>query len=205
MKKIYLISDIEKIVENALFWQSLKENIELVDQIFFIPSTPKDRNATLFYVMQVLNIFKNKGINFKEKHILNYENIKESTLVFARSNVVFLLGGDILEQNKLLKVFNTNTKKAFETFDGTIIGMSSGALNMCEKIDFQEDNTIIKVDGLGLLSFRLQVHYKDGKHFENNMQNLAYSRYGIRDEGAILVENTDITLLGDALLIEKST
>jgi len=109
--------------------------------------------------------FDKTGIFFEEKFILDNRNKEKAQEIISKANLVILNGGKCLCQNNFFK--EINLKDIFANFNGLVIGISAGTMNLCETIaNFPEDLIDLEeprwLKGLGFCKHIIIPHF-DGE------------------------------------------
>jgi len=152
------------------------------------------------------------GIIFDEYYLINY-NIKkeEAQTIVRKASVVFLLGGNTLKQNELLKEYDLI--ELIRTKNGVIMGASAGAINMSVK--WICSNTFGSIvgksfvcSGIGLDDFSMLSHHD----LENSLESVPEELSNLSEIINVYVSNKDCALrvnegkmdiIGDVYLISK--
>lgn len=152
-------------------------------------------------------------IMFDEYHLINHQVEKEvAHHLISQASVIFLLGGNTVEQNKFLHEYELS--KPIKESQAIVIGASAGAINMSakwlcsKKFGFEiEENKIY--DGIGLNDFSVLSHFD----LENNMDIVQEELSPLSEELDIYLSNKDcavrikgekIDILGDVYLLSHS-
>lgn len=153
------------------------------------------------------------NIKFDEYNLIDFDIDKEAAQhLVSNASVVFLLGGNPSEQNKLLVEY-----ELFEEIKlsrAIVIGTSAGSMNMSAQwmlSDCTEDKgKIHKIfGGIGLDNFSILSHYD----LENNIDQIQndwspllkeMNLYASNKDCAIRVEGEKIDIFGDVYLISES-
>lgn len=126
----YLLSGVDKEKGfNKVQTKYLKQDIKDTNLITFIASTFSDIEKTNKYLNIMLNWFKNIDITFKKAYLINdLVNPSQAKEYIDKSDVVFIMGGDTLEQIKNINKYNIihNLQKR----KGITIGISAGSINI---------------------------------------------------------------------------
>ncbi|WP_342505953.1 Type 1 glutamine amidotransferase-like domain-containing protein [Sporosarcina sp. FSL K6-2383] len=153
------------------------------------------------------------GIMFDKYHVINERVQKEDAqMIIQNASVIFLLGGNILNQNRFLVEYELSD--SIKKSSAVVMGASAGAINMsakwlCSK-NFGDEVEISTVyDGIGLDDFSVLSHFD----FENNIA-LVQSElsplseeiniYASNKDCAVRVKEGNIDILGDVYLISHS-
>ena len=153
------------------------------------------------------------GIMFDEYHLINYRVQKEDArILIQNASVIFLLGGNTLEQNGFLMEYELSD--LIKKSRAVVMGASAGAINMsakwlCSK-NFGYKVEISSVyDGIGLDSFSVLSHFD----LENNIalvqDELAplseeMNIYASNKDCAVRVKGDKIDIIGNVYLISHS-
>jgi peptidase E len=185
--------------------ECLKNDIN-PNKIVFIPTTPNLKNKTKHYVDIILNCFNKSNIFFEESVIL-YGDTTLNVMVehLKNTDVIFLMGGDTLQQYSFIKEYDL--VPILQEFEGVMIGMSAGAINMCKKsiLTPQNGDGELKVyDGFNIVDISIEVHFQKGvKEQEDLLQELTKSvnhLYCISDYSAIRFDSQDqFHTIGDGI------
>jgi dipeptidase E len=194
------------------FVRELKEYSKVNKKFAFVASSFENHARTEKYCAYILDLFKKIGVIFEEINIIDYHVSKEDAeQIILKTDVVWLSGGDTLMQ---MKYFNEyNLREILNRYDGTIIGMSAGSINMADKVVLprdKEDNVpeLSVYKGLGLVSINIEPHldFNRKEHIEDikNASRLA-PIYGIYDGSFILVAGDKVEVFGDYCIFENES
>lgn len=153
------------------------------------------------------------GIEFDEYHLINYRVREEDAQsLIQNASVIFLLGGDTIEQNKFLMTYGL--ADLIQKSDAIVIGASAGAINMSAKwlcsrnFGYEVEESSI-YGGIGLGNFSVLSHFD----LENNIEMVRSELSGLSEEMHVYASNKDCALrvkggqldiLGDVYLISHS-
>ena len=188
----------------------LKEDITDRKSIVMISSNPslyEDDGAT------ERSWLDQAGIIFDEYHLINYRVQKEDAQrLIHNASVIFLLGGNILNQNGFLMEYKLsdwiNKSRA------VVMGASAGAINMsakwlCSKKFGDEVEVSSVYEGIGLDEISVLSHFD----LENNMELVQRELSPLSEEINIYASNKDcavrikgdtIDIIGNVYLISQS-
>lgn len=153
------------------------------------------------------------GIVFEEYYVLNYQVQKEEAKnLLQNASVIFLLGGNTIEQNGFLVDYELLT--LIKGSNAVVLGASAGAINMSAKWlasrNFGYDiEASIVYEGIGLDNFSVLSHFD----LENNMSMVQNKLAPLSEEMAVYASNKDcavrvkegiIDIFGDVYLISRS-
>jgi len=157
----------------------------------------------------MLTWFKNIGIAFKKSYLINdLVTPIEAKEYIDKSDVVFIMGGDTLEQIKNINKYNIipNLQKR----KGITIGLSAGSINMSNNValardiyDNIPDHSFYK--GIGLVDINIETHFDLNNDFHNK-DIIEISKDNkiicLPDASFIRVEK-DINIIGDYYMYDK--
>ncbi|MCM3639075.1 Type 1 glutamine amidotransferase-like domain-containing protein [Sporosarcina luteola] len=153
------------------------------------------------------------GIMFDEYHLINYRVQKEDAQsIIQNASVIFLLGGNILNQNSFLMEYELSD--SIKDSNAVVMGASAGAINMSAKFlcskNFGDEVKMSSVyDGIGLDNFSILSHFD----LENNMALVQSELSQLSEEIDIYASNKDcavrvkgdkIDVFGNVFLISDS-
>jgi cyanophycinase len=145
------------------------------------------------------------NIMFNAYHLIDYSVPKNKAReLITEASVIFLLGGDTIEQNTLLKEYDLlNLIKKSRTL---VMGASAGAINMSAIwLSFESENHTI-YEGIGLGDFSVLSHYD----LENNLSTIqrfmfplskTIDIYASNKDCALRVQGESIDVLGNIYMI----
>ena len=207
----YLLSGIDKKIGfTNIHAKYLKEDIKDNSVITFIASTFNDKEKTSRYYAIMLEWFKNINITFKESYLINYEvKIEEAKNMINKSDVIFIMGGDTLEQIKNIKEYDiiSNLKNR----EGITIGISAGSINMANSVALARDvddnipqHAFYK--GIGLVNINIEPHF-DLNNEKHNKDIIEISKDNkiicLPDESFMRIKNNNVEIIGDYYMYDK--
>ena len=171
MRTIYLLSEFyTDLTDNMI--RDIKDDIGQ-GELVFIPSTPDDISLNNKYLNLTIEKFKDMGINFDSWKLLDYRSTaNDIEETFKRAGVIYISGGDTSQQLNFIREIKLN--EALRSFDGTIIGVSAGAINL---------------ESLSLTDIKIHPHYDTDSDIKGGS-------YGLTDGSGIKIKGS-ITLYGD--------
>ena len=208
----YLLSGIDKEKGfSDIQAKYLKQDIKNTNVISFIASTFSDIEKSNKYLNIMLTWFKNIGITFKESYLINDLVTQEQAKEYInKSDVVFIMGGDTLEQIKNINKYNIipNLQKR----NGITIGISAGSINMASNVAIARDiddnipeHSFYK--GIGLVDINIEPHFDLNNTFHNkDIIDISKTNKIIclPDESFIRIENK-IDIIGDYYIFENNS
>ena len=132
--------------------ESLRENITDRKSLVFIASNPCGHERTDFHIGYQTNWFNNSGIMFEAIYILDDRKTEaECAVIINNASAIFLCGGTTLLQIEFIQ--KNNLVPLLRKFNGTIMGMSAGAINMADySVIANPKHLPVKTfEGMGLL------------------------------------------------------
>lgn len=153
------------------------------------------------------------NITFNEYHLIDYGvQKKEAQKLIQNASVIFLLGGNTVEQNGLLIEYELSDfiKKS----RAVVMGTSAGAINMsakwlCSEYTGYKAEISSIYDGIGLDDFSVLSHFD----LENNIAQIQDELSSLTEEMNVYASNKDcavrvkgdkIDILGNVYLISHS-
>jgi peptidase E len=153
------------------------------------------------------------NILFDEYHLIDYSIQKEEAQkLIQTASVIFLLGGNTVEQNGLLIEYDLS--ELIKNSRAVVMGTSAGAINMsakwlCSKYTgFTGEGSSI-CDGIGLNDFSVLSHFD----LENNIEQIHGELTSLSEEMNVYASNKDcavrvkegkIDILGNVYLISHA-
>lgn len=160
-----------------------------------------------------LSWLAHEGIRFEEYHRIHSQvPMDEAHTLLQKASVIFLLGGDTLEQNRFLAEYEL--ADVIRKSKAVVLGASAGAINMSAKwlcsrnFGYEVEESVV-YDSLGLGDFSVLSHFD----LENNMDMVQkelsclseeINVYASNKDCGIRVEGDRIDIFGDVYLISRS-
>ncbi len=198
-----LISDFNSIMKNDKFVTQIKDKINN-KSVLFVPSEVEMVVKSSKYINDIINIFKEYDIHFDVINHFTDKSYSKSYLTdINKYGLIFLMGGRTLTQKETLSKYNF--KEVLNNYKGVVIGMSAGALNMCEDSILTpgdgDVNKTLKFKGLGLVNLTVDVHFSisDTDYFKH-FDTLDKKVYCIADSGAVIENNGNLLMIGDVFI-----
>lgn len=157
-----------KIVNSNGILDNIKKGLKHKNKVVFISTEPDNFTANDERAEFLNKSLKLSGLKFKEIVTLDNRTLKKSKELLYGSDLIWLGGGKILGQNRIMK--KSGLKKfLLENFDGVIVGISAGSMNLCDTIfNFPEEVADLKnkriVKGLGLFD-EMFIPHCDGRSY----------------------------------------
>ncbi len=186
----------------------LKKDLNQKNNIVFIASSPENfiKNDTYVYG-------NNNNITGLKNHLKEVMEIKKVTIIdnrvdkskakehISKADVVYLLGGNPLNQLKFIK--NNNYDTVLKDYQGIILGTSAGAMNLSKKSYYSKDEDYSKsffYDGIGLVDITIDPHFEITNKTqieEAKIFSQKHSIIGLPDSSAIRITDDEISYIGD--------
>lgn len=166
MKLYYLLSGTDKVKG---FYDSvieyLKRDIKDNSTVTFIASSFDEFDKNDLYYNNMLKFFDDINIRFKESYLIDDRKLKEEAIKhIEKSDVVYIMGGH--PKREMENIQRYNLIEPLKYFDGIIIGVSAGTINMNKNICYvDENNEILEYQGIGLTDYNIAPHLD----FNNNI------------------------------------
>lgn len=153
------------------------------------------------------------GIQFDDYQLINYGVQKDDAQSFIqKASVIFLLGGDTVEQNAFLKEYELTN--LIRNSRAVVMGASAGAINMsakwlCSKnFGYQVDKSVV-YDGIALDDFSILSHFDLENNFALVQKELSclseeMNIYVSNKNCAVRVKEGKIDILGNVYLLSHS-
>jgi peptidase E len=138
-------------------------------------------------------------VNFVE-----YSDSKETIAEkISSSNLIYLTGGLVSVLVERLK--NMGVSRLLSDYCGVIVGRSAGALALCRKciITCRRNSDVKIINGLGLTTFTLKVHYKPEKDAELERLSKEEKIYAVSEGSALVYDNGTLSFIGNVYLFEN--
>ena len=178
-----------------------RSQIDKRDKFVFVASEfEKLHEKTDKYFEFFLNMFKEIGICFEESCVVDGRmSMIEAQQKVSEADVIWLSGGDTFAQIAYLQKYGL--KKVINEFDGVIIGMSAGSINMaktsiCTLSCGHQKQEIYS--GLGCVDISVEPHF-----IRNSVSNelieisQKHTLYGLCDDGVIVCSGNTVKCYGE--------
>ena len=209
MKINYMFSRIDR-YEGFNYNQKkyIKEDINSGMSITFIASLfdKYERNDT--QIKEIINVFKNIDINFKEVYLIDNRISKEEAYKYIeKTDIVYLMGGS--PELEMKSIIEYNLFNILNGREGITIGTSAGAMNQADRVVYKDDfknYELVDYQGLGFIDLDIYPHFDiNSKEYMNEI--LEVSKYtkiiGLPNESFIRVKDNNIDFVGKHYFIEN--
>ena len=195
---------------------NIKKYVTKLDKFVFVANDQFDRDDNVDRFNAICQSLKMSGLDFKENILLDYINKENAKEIINNANLVILGGGKCLCQKQFfieMKMYDL-----LEDFDGLVIGVSAGAMNLCETVaNFPEEFEDLEeprwFGGLGFFDPIIIPHF-DGKynlpyHDTELANDYIWSMskekefLGIANNAYILIDGEKIEYYGDIYSINN--
>ena len=211
MKTIYLLSGPINDEFDKEIKKHLKKDLKGLKSITFIASTPDKSSKTDSYVYG--NNDNIKGLLYALKDISNFtkvtvldNRINSGKDIILNSDVIYLMGGDPITQNKYLR--DNDYDKVLKNYKGIILGTSAGAMNMATKAYYSKDDDYDKsffFDGIGIVNITIDPHFNinNKEQVKEAKKNSKINKiYGLPNQSAIRICKS-ITYIGKCYIFNN--
>lgn len=208
MKINYLFSKIDR---NEGFNDNqkkyIKEDINNNMSITFIASLFDEYERNDTQVKEIINVFKNIDINFKEVYLIDNRVSKEDAYKYIeKTDIVYLMGGS--PQLEMKSIIEYNLFNILRNRDGITIGTSAGAMNQTDRVIYKDDfksYELVDYQGLGFINLNIYPHFDiDSKEYMDEVFEVSkYTRIvGLPNGSFIRIKDSNIEIVGNYYVIK---
>ena len=211
MKKVYyLMSGLDK---EFGFSKEVKEALKRDihgGRLVVISSTFSKKEKNDKYHPIIIHWFTLCGISFEQIDFIDARTeVSVAQDLVREANVVFLSGGDTLQQIKWIKEYGLID--ILRNRNGVTIGVSAGSINMAVHalcIKDEEVEETVRYDGIGLVDINIEPHF-DLENQEYNQNNLYPESFQneiicLPNASALRVdEEGGVTYIGECFSLKK--
>lgn len=148
------------------FVERMRKALPPNPRALFICSDPDSRDLTCHWGADTVAAFSLAGIAFSSYHILDGFNTEEAEQLIAQSDLIVTAGGHVPTQNAFFQ--NIRLRELLEGFDGTVMGISAGSMNLADTVYVQPEEPGEGIDpdfqhfapGLALTDVNILPHYQ---------------------------------------------
>ena len=209
------------ILGHPMMVETVKKYIKSTDKVLvvafsFFDNQFKDKKTYLEfyspggeYYIKIIDAFLPYGIKESQIEWLYYytDNNSSALKKIKNANIIYFPGGS--PQLMMKRIHEFQIKEALESPDKVFIGSSAGAMIQLDHYHISPDADHKKFsyeEGLNLISgISIEVHYRRKKKQKSALRkvNRAYRHpiIAIPDEGAVIMDNEAVHLLGNAFLM----
>lgn len=186
----------------------IKEDIKNNMSITFIASLFDEYERNTTQVKEIVNVFKNIDINFKEVHLIDNRVSKEDAYKYIeKTDIVYLMGGS--PELEMKSIIEYNLFNILRNRNGITIGISAGAMNQTDRVIYKDDfknYELVDYQGLGFIDLNIYSHFDiDNKEYMDEVFEVSkYARIvGLPNESFIRIKDNDIDFVGKHYFIEN--
>lgn len=151
------------------FVERLREALPPFPRVLFVASDPERHDLTCQFGMDTTIAFCQAGITFSSYGVLDGTNADDAADLVHGSDFIVFAGGHVPTQNAFFQ--EIGLAEIMEDFDGTVMGISAGSMNLAETVYVQPEEEGEGVDpdferfapGLGLTDVNILPHYQKVK------------------------------------------
>ena len=151
------------------FLDNLRQVLPPFPRALFIASDPEQHDLTCSFGMDTTIAFAQAGIVLSAYGVLDGTNQEQAAALIANSDLLVLAGGHVPTQNAFFQ--EIGLKEILENFDGTVMGISAGSMNLAETVYVQPEEEGEGIDpdfrrfapGLDLTWVNILPHYQKVK------------------------------------------
>lgn len=199
------------------FLDRIREALPPFPRVLFVASDPERHDLTCGFGMDTAVAFCQAGMAFSSFGVLDGTNADDAADLVANSDFIVFAGGHVPTQNAFFA--EIGMREIMEDFDGVVMGISAGSMNLADEVYIQPEEEGEGVDpdferfgpGLGLTDINLLPHYQkvkdnilDGLRLFEDItysDSMEHSFFALPD-GSYFYQNEDELLLcGEAYLI----
>jgi len=195
---------------------NIKKYTPKYESVAFVANNPADERENDDFSNMYFESLEKTGLVFKNKTVLDDRNREQSGEIIENADLIILCGGNIPKQNEFF--WQIGMKKFLTATKGLIIGISAGAMNLCEKTfclpeSRDELNTHLWFDGLGFFDRVIVPHFNGVTTRPFNGINVdeytfhksyEYELLCFPNESYILLDEKGVHYFGDFYMIKNS-
>lgn len=152
------------------FVNRLRDALPPFPRVLFVASDPERHDLTCQFGADTVGAFAQAGIPFSSYSVLDGTNADRAEELVAQSDFVVFAGGHVPTQNAFFR--EIGMREIMEDFNGTVMGISAGSMNLADTVYVQPEEEGEGVDpefehfapGLGLTDINILPHYQKVKH-----------------------------------------
>lgn len=144
---------------------NIRKYLKNMDRLVVVANDKNDFEDNDDKLKTVRESFRLAGLNFKENIMLDARNGQAAREVISRADIVILTGGKCVCQAEFFG--EIGLKHILKSYDGIVIGVSAGTMNLCEVVaNFPEERADLAdprwLKGMGFVDDIIIPHY-DGQ------------------------------------------
>lgn len=204
---------------NSFVTQLKKYHKKGFENFVYFAGDPKMHEKNDFYADLYFKAFANSDLKFENCFLVDDRNCTKIGEIIKDADIVILGGGELPSQNTFFN--NINLKLALRDYDGIIVGMSAGSMNLANIVfDFPELDEQIGnphfLKGLGCTDINIVPHYNPSKKnyiLESGLDawttyvlphSYKIKLYALVDGAHILIKNNHTEIYGEAYFIKDA-
>lgn len=200
------------------FVDRLRECLPENPRALFVCSDPDSHGLTCGFGADTVSAFSMAGMPFSAYAVLDGQNAEDAAELVANSDFIVFAGGHVPTQNAFFQAIEL--RDILEDFDGTIMGISAGSMNLADTVYVQPEEPGEGIDpyferfapGLGITDINILPHYQkvkdnllDGMRLFEDItyaDSMDHSFFALPD-GSYFFQNDDgLWLCGEGYLLE---
>ena len=151
------------------FIHQIRQALPPLPRALFVASDPEQHELTCSFGMDTTIAFAQAGITFSAYQVLDGTNAEDAGKLVAESDFIILAGGHVPTENAFFQ--EIGLRELLEDFDGTVMGISAGSMNLADVVYVQPEEPGEGIDpdfqrfapGLGLTDVNILPHYQKVK------------------------------------------
>lgn len=201
------------------FVERLRAALPPNPRVLFVCSDPDSRNLTCHWGADTAAAFSLADMAFSSYAVLDGANAEDADFLIENSDFIVFAGGHVPTQNAFFQ--EIGLRERLEGFDGTVMGISAGSMNLAETVYVQPEEEGEGIDpdfekfapGLALTDVNILPHYQkvkdnilDGLRLFEDITYLdsADNTFFALPDGSYFYQDEDCLLLcGESYLIRN--
>lgn len=151
------------------FVERLQEALPPNPRALFVCSDPNSHDLTCHWGADTVSAFSMAGMAFSSYAVLDGTNVDDAEFLIENSDFIVFSGGHVPTQNAFFQ--DIGLREMLEGFDGTVMGISAGSMNLADTVYVQPEEPGEGIDpdfekfapGLGLTDVNILPHYQKVK------------------------------------------
>lgn len=151
------------------FVDRLREALPDNPRALFVCSDPDSHDLTCHWGADTVAAFSLAGMAFSSYAVLDGSNAEDAEFLIENSDFIVFSGGHVPTQNAFFQ--EIHLRELLEGFDGTLMGISAGSMNLADMVYIQPEEPGEGIDpdfekfgpGLGVTDVNILPHYQKVK------------------------------------------
>lgn len=198
--------------ENA-FIDRIRAVLPQNPRVVFVCSDPQDHEGTCQFAAITTAAFAEAGIAFSGYEVLDATTVHRAYTMISHCDFLVLSGGHVPTQNAFFR--KIRLRHLLHKFQGTVMGISAGSMNMAETVYVQPEEPGESVPefqrfapGLGLTGVNILPHYQkvkdnylDGKRLYEDVtfaDSMGHEFFVLPDNSYFYQDEDGLLLCGQA-------